>query len=264
MRIALNSATYFGKASGYQTSVEDWSRAERSVIENASLREFDHLCADVRRSGFRHMELWMGHAFPKFMTPDLALELRQIWERHGLTVVGYSCSLGDPVRFPRWTRLCFETCQMLGIEQIASGISKEAAPVIYAYCREYGIRVAIENHPERHPDEILAIIGDYGDWLGTCVDTGWYASQGFHAPEAIRRLKDHLFHLHFKDVLSEGAHVCTRLGTGVADIAGCIEAVRELGYDGSLSIEQESGDHDPTDDCRQALCWLRAEFPNAL
>lgn len=152
---------------------------------------------------------------------------------------------------------------MLGIDKISSGISKESAPTIYGYCREYGIKVAYENHPEKHPDEILDVIGDYGDWIGTCVDTGWYATQGYPPAEAIRMLKDQLWNVHLKDIRAAGEHHTTALGAGVGDIAGCIEAIRAIGYDGTVSIEHESGDHDPTWDCSQALTWLRREFPEA-
>ncbi len=249
MRIGINTASYFGRASNYQTSIAEWGAAERRVIENASLAEFDRICADVAGAGFRYAELWMAHAFPKFMTPGLADEMRKIWERHGLAITSYSCSLGDPVRWPRWTRFCFETAKMLGIETITSGIGKEAAPVIYAHCREYGIRVAAENHPEKHPDEIRSVIGNYGDWIGACVDTGWFGTQGFPAEEALRLLRDHLFHVHLKDVREAGQHNSTRLGTGIVNIEGCVQVLKETGYDGTLSLEQESGDHDPTEDC---------------
>lgn len=264
MRISMISANYFGRASGYNTSMEDWGAAERRVIEKASLLEFDAICSDISGAGFTYLELWMAHAFPKFMTPFLADEMKAIWERHGLTVIGYSCSVGDPVRWPRWTRLCFETCKMLGIDTIVSGLFKEAAPAIYGYCREYGIKLAVENHPEKHPNEILDIIGDYGDMLGACVDTGWFATQSYSAPAAIRQLKDHLLHIHLKDVKEAGKHNTTRLGAGVADITGCIQAIKDIGYDGTISVEHECGDHDPTEDCANGLRWLKKEFPHAL
>jgi sugar phosphate isomerase/epimerase len=248
MRLAFQGANYFARASAYQTSMSEWGAAERRVIEQASLAEFDRICADVAGAGFTAMELWMAHAFPKFMTPFLADEMKAIWQRHGLEVISFSCSLGDPVRWPRWTRLCFQAAQMLGIPLITSGIGKEAAPAVYAYCRESGIKVAVENHPEKHPDEIRSVIGDYGDYIGACVDTGWFATQGYPAQDAIQALKDHLFHVHLKDVREAGEHNSTRLGTGVVDIAACVRTLKAAGYDGTISIEQESPDHDPTAD----------------
>lgn len=260
MRIAFTTANYFARASDYRTSMEEWGAAERRVVEQASLTEFDRICADIAGAGFRDIELWMAHAWPKFMTPFLADELKAIWTKHGLSVISYSCSLGDPVRWPRWTRLCFETAKMLGIPLITSGISKESAPAIYSYCRESGIRVAAENHPEKHPDEIRAAIGDYGDLIGACVDTGWFGTQGYPAAEAIRALRENLFHVHLKDVLETGTHHTTALGTGIAGICECVDALREIGYDGTISIEHEAGDHDPTAECAEARTWLESKL----
>ncbi|NUK30253.1 sugar phosphate isomerase/epimerase [Parageobacillus sp. VR-IP] len=253
MRIAFHTANYFARSSNYQTSFQQWGIAERRVIENFSLAEFDRICADIAKAGFTYIELWMAHAFPKFMTPYLADELKMIWQQHGLTVISYSCSLGDPIRSPRWTRLCFETCKMLGIDLITSGISKNAAPIISSLCRDYRIKVAVENHDEKHPNEIKEIIDGFDDWLGACVDTGWFETQGFPAHEAIWQLKDHLFHIHLKDVKEIGAHNTTALGNGIVNVSACIQALREINYNRSLSIEHESGDHDPTEDCANGL-----------
>jgi L-ribulose-5-phosphate 3-epimerase len=257
LRIGFQSANYFARSSNYQTSMDEWGAAERRVIEDFSLAEFNRICTDIKRAGFSYIELWMGHAFPKFMTPYMADELKDVWKRHGLTVISYSCSLGDPINAPHWTRLCFETCKMLGIDMITSGITKDSAPEIYSLCREYGIKVAVENHPEKHPGEIRAVIGEYGDWIGAGGDTGWFGTQGYPADMALRQLKDHLFHVHLKDVKEVGAHNTTALGTGVVDIKACVEVLKEIGYESALSIEHEAGDHDPTEDCATSLIWVK-------
>ncbi|MBS4205206.1 sugar phosphate isomerase/epimerase family protein [Lederbergia citrea] len=251
--IGFHTANYFARATNYQASMATWAEAERKVIENFSLPEFDRICRDIAAVGFQHIELWMGHAFPKFMTPYLADELKSIWKKHGLYVYSYSCSLGDPVRYPKWARLCFETAEMLGIEMITSGLSKEAAPVIYAMCTEYQIKVAVENHPEKHPDEIKAVIGDYGDLMGAAVDTGWFSTQGFSASDAIRELQDVLFHIHLKDVSEVGEHNPVALGSGIVDIEECVKTLKDIGYNQALSIEQETGKYNPTKDCAIAL-----------
>lgn len=258
MIIGFQTANYFARATNYQSSMEAWGEAERKVIETFSLAEFDRICHDIRGAGFQNMELWMGHAFPKFMTPYFAEELKKIWQSYGLSVYSYSCSLGDPIRYPRWTRLCFETAKMLGIDLITSGITKESAPVIYSLCNEFGLKVGVENHPEKHPDEIKAIIGDYGDLLGAVVDTGWYGTQDFSASEAILQLKDSLLNVHLKDVREAGRHNPVALGTGIAGIAECVYALKEIGYDRTVSIEQEAGEYDPTDDCASALQWIKS------
>lgn len=252
MFIGVATASYFAKASNYETSTDEWGAAERRVIESFSLVEFDRICETISKAGFQYIELWMGHAFPKFMTPYFADEMKGIMKKHDLEAIGYTCHLGDPIQSPRWTELCFETCKMFDIDLITSGVSKESAGQVYDYCKAYGIRVAAENHPEKHPDEIRRVIGNYGDWIGAGVDTGWFGTQGFPAHEALRQLKDHLFNVHFKDVKKAGSHHPVALGTGVVDVSACVEVLKEIGYDDRVSIEHESEDHDPTKDCMDA------------
>ncbi|HEU5140534.1 MAG TPA: sugar phosphate isomerase/epimerase family protein [Bacillales bacterium] len=261
MKIGLATASYFAKASNYQTSMDDWTNAERRVIESFSLKEFNSICSAISNAGFRYIELWMGHAFPKFMTPYFAEEMKKILAHYQLEIIGYTCHLGDPINAPRWTELCFETCQMFDVKLITSGVSQEGASKIYRYCEEYDMKVAVENHPEKHPNEIRTVIGDYGDRLGAGVDTGWFGTQGFPAHEALISLKDYLLNVHLKDVKEAGAHHPTALGSGVVDMERCIRTLKELGYDDRVSIEHESEDHDPTKDVRhgrmQVEDWLR-------
>ncbi|MBM7554150.1 sugar phosphate isomerase/epimerase family protein [Thalassobacillus pellis] len=249
MQTAFHTANFFARASNYQTSIDDWGAAERRIIENFSLMEFRRICEDIYQAGFKNIELWMGHAFPKHMTSYWADELKDILKEHDLTAISYSCSLGDPIHFPHWTRLCFETSKMLGIDLITSGISKEAAPYVYELCKEFDIRVAVENHPEKHPDEIRQIIGEYGDYIGAGVDTGWFGTQGFPAEEALSYLKNHLFHVHLKDVDASGRHYTVEPGKGIVDIEACISVLKDIGYSGFLSIENEAADRNPLKEC---------------
>lgn len=256
MQISFTTANYFGRALNFKTSMAEWGIAERHVIESFSLKEFDNICRDITKAGFHYIEHWMGHAFPKFMTPFLADELKAITQKHGLVAISYSCSIGDPIESLRWTKFCFQTAKDLGIDMITSGLSKESAPIVYELCQEYNIRLAVENHPEKDPHQILEVIGDYGDWLGACVDTGWYATQGYPAEKAIYLLKDHLFHVHLKDVDQVGDHHPVALGQGLVDVPKCVAALKEVGYNGTLSIEYEAGDHDPTLDTKNGREWV--------
>ncbi len=122
----------------------------------------------------------------------------------------------------------------------------------------YGVRLGLENHPEKTPEEMLSKIGDGGDGvLGTAVDTGWYGTQGYDAAEAIRELKDHLVHVHLKDVLKAGKHDTCRYGEGTVPVKACVYTLKDIGYRGAISVEHEPEHFDPTEDCRENLRMLR-------
>ncbi len=60
------------------------------------------------------------------------------------------------------------------------------------------------------------------------------------------RLSRHLFHVHLKDIREAGKHDTCALGAGLLDVAAVLAALREVGYDGYLSIEHEPDTYDPT------------------
>ena len=81
------------------------------------------------------------------------------------------------------------------------------AAVLVPVLREHGVRLAIENHPERTPGEVLQKIEAAArpdDMLGATVDTGWWATQGYDPARAIEELAPHVLHVHLKDVLAVG------------------------------------------------------------
>jgi sugar phosphate isomerase/epimerase len=116
------------------------------------------------------------------------------------------------------------------------------------------VRFAIENHPEQTPIEVLSVVDD-SEWIGSCPDTGWWAIQGFDPARAIRELAGTILTVHLKDV--DGATgKGRRPGTGVADIAGCLDALAEIRYDGTVGVEHEPDGWDPSDDLAAARKML--------
>jgi sugar phosphate isomerase/epimerase len=141
---------------------------------------------------------------------------------------------------------------------------------------EYDIRLAIENHPERTPAELMEKIGDGGGGrIGAAVDTGWFATQGFDAAVAIQHLGPAVFHVHLKDIVdpqpteppgvtmkSLGHETCA-FGRGIVPLRECVRVLADLGYGGAFSIEHEPEDYDPTQDVLASLRllqeWLASE-----
>jgi L-ribulose-5-phosphate 3-epimerase len=239
MQLTFCSANYVARAANYGLKPFNWGEAERITVERMSPAEFDAICRDVAGAGFQTIEVWRGHAWHATLDEASAAELRQTMERHGLTPISYAGGLSGPE-----AEAMLRAARLLGIGLMAGGLPLDRAPEIAQLARKHGVRVGIENHPERNADEVLAKIGDDADVLGACIDTGWWLTQGYDPVAAVRGLSKHLFHIHLKDIRAAGKHETCALGDGLLDVAAVLAALREVGYDGYLSVEHEPDDYD--------------------
>jgi sugar phosphate isomerase/epimerase len=241
MQLTFCSANYVARAANYALHPFNWGEAERLTVERTTRETFDEMCRDVAAAGFGSIEVWKGHAWPTGLDEARAAALRESLARHGLTAVSYAGGVNGPD-----AEAMLRATRMLGMDLVAGTLSAERAPEVARLAREHGARIGIENHPEHHPDEVLAKIGENADVIGACIDTGWWLTQGYDPAAAIRALGQHLFHVHLKDIHAAGKHETCALGDGLLDVAAVLAALREVGYDGYLSVEHEPEDYDPT------------------
>ena len=128
-----------------------------------------------------------------------------------------------------------------------SGETGEAAAVL----RERGVTLAIENHPERTPAEVLAKIEAGGGTVAATVDTGWWATQGYDPVQAIEELGAGVAHVHLKDVRQVGEpHETCAWGEGIVDVEACVRALLRIDYAGFYTVEHEPEDRDPSEEIR--------------
>lgn len=128
-----------------------------------------------------------------------------------------------------------------------------------AICREEGLEPVFHPHAGTYietADEIDRLVGRMDPALvGLCLDTGHFRYGGAEPARAIRDYAAVLRHVHVKDcragvlarvaarggdlaqVLNEG--VFCPLGAGDADIPAVVDALRDVGYQGWLVVEQD-------------------------
>ena len=148
------------------------------------------------------------------------------------------------------------------------------------YAKEKGVTMAIETGPELAPT-LLAFLKDTKGGVGVNLDPANFVMVSGQDPiEAVKLLKDYIVHTHAKDgvklnddmTLEEVYHAfavggvdalnaCKSfkevpLGQGSVDWKGYIAALKEIGYDGVLTIERECGE-DPNADITLAANFLK-------
>lgn len=126
-------------------------------------------------------------------------------------------------------------------------------------CREEGFEPVFHPHAGTYietADEIDRLVGRLdGSLVGLCLDTGHFRYGGAAPAQAVRDYASVLRHVHLKDCrssvlqsvaarradLSAALHdgVFCPLGAGDSDIAAVVAALRAVGYEGWLVVEQD-------------------------
>ena len=147
-----------------------------------------------------------------------------------------------------------------------------------AYAKEKGITLAIETGPE-DAKTLLAFLKDTCGGVGVNLDPANFVMVTGQDPvEAVKLLGDYIVHTHAKDgvcliktdpqiiynCFAEGGiealnvadyFLETPLGEGKVDFPEYIKALTEVGFDGYLTIERETGEK-PIDDIKLAKCTV--------
>lgn len=248
-RIAFNTANLVGRISSNRYELRHWGEQHQKTIAATDEKAWDSICRDIAAAGYRAVEIWEAHAAPESLDTAKAATWRRILEQHKLQPIGYAGSFR-----PETIRVC----QWLGIPRIDGGLRGQTPDQATAMCRDAGVAFNLENHPEKSVQEVLHPIGGGNDWLGVCVDTGWFGTQGVAVPEAIKELAGLVRHTHIKDVRRAGAHETCRLGCGVVNIPAVLAMLRSIGYNGWYSWEDEPEDRNPMDLAKWTLSYLKA------
>jgi sugar phosphate isomerase/epimerase len=237
-----------------------WGHGDRVTNEafapiDSFADRFDSLLGHIQALGFDAIDVWGAHLSPAWATGEHVEAARAVLARRGMRVVTYAAWLDAG----NVARAC-ELAIALDASLVGAGFAGEAEPIAQAF-REHGLRLAVENHPERTPAELLERIAQGQRAFGATVDTGWWATQGYDPARAIEELGPHVLHVHLKDVLAEGEpHETCRFGEGIVDERACVRALDRIAYDGAISIEHEPETVDPSDDLRA----MRAELEQWL
>jgi len=138
----------------------------------------------------------------------------------------------------------FEFAKNMGIETIVSEPTEDAFDTIEKLCDEYGINVAIHNHPKPshywNPDTVLKVCQGRSKRIGACCDTGHWKRSGLNPLECQKKLEGRIITFHFKDLSATGSKLRdVPWGTGVCDAKGMLQEIHRQGVKAIFSIEYE-------------------------
>ena len=108
--------------------------------------------------------------------------------------------------------------------------------------KSHGLKLSIEHHTHCLIEDANAFLRLWDavpdPALGYNLDTGWTLLQREYPPVAVHKVGRHLMNLHIRDI--DGLmRSFPPVGQGVMDFAGVAEALKQIGFSGFLSLEQD-------------------------
>jgi sugar phosphate isomerase/epimerase len=160
----------------------------------------------------------------------------------------------------------FEFGSALGIKMFSANPDPDAFDSLDKLCDECKIAIGIHPHGPvgggkldrwYSAEIILAAVKDHNKLIGSCLDTGHLirSAQLGKELDPVRQIKlmgARNFGIHLKDHDNK-AHTDVVFGKGKLDVPGVLAALKEVKFDGLISIEYEAHPADPSPDVRACL-----------
>lgn len=139
------------------------------------------------------------------------------------------------------------------------GLSRfvEALKPVAEHAEKVGVKLLVEPEPGllvENVEQSEALMAEMADYpaVGLNFDIGHFFCVGEDLPTAVRRLARHIGHVHLEDIAADRVHFHRVPGEGAIDFPGVLEALRQIGYDGWVTVELYPYIDDPDAAARQA------------
>lgn len=137
---------------------------------------------------------------------------------------------------------------------------EELRPAV-EHAERIGVKLLVEPEPElliENADQYLELADRLpSPALGLNFDIGHFYCVGEDPAAAVQKLKPHIRHVHVEDIAATRVHEHLIPGHGAINFAAVFRALREIGYDGWLTVELYAHVNDPDAAARESLTKVR-------
>lgn len=139
----------------------------------------------------------------------------------------------------------FRYAKAAGMKMIIGVPNHDLLPLVEKYVKENDIKLAIHNHGPGDevyptPATVYDKIVNLDKRIGLCIDIGHVVRLGMNPIEAIKKYGHRMYDMHLKDVDGTVAKSeSIQIGRGVIDIPKLMKALKDINYQGVMSIEYE-------------------------
>ena len=186
-------------------------------------------------------EIKVGHQ----MNDEEIKELLAECERQGVHAVNYGVVKGNS---PEEVDKIMDFAKKMGLYAVCTE-STEQIVAWEAAAKRTDVKVAFHEHggsmskPDYkvwNPLYILGVVESRDHRVGACADLGHWCTSNLVPVECLRILNGRIISVHLKDKEKNGQAPVVVAGTGVVDVAACLEELKKQKFDGHISIEHEN------------------------
>lgn len=214
----------------------------------------------IKRAGLSYVSIKDAHLPMKSTAAERQAVAAQ-FKAAGVTPL--SCGNVGMGKDPAVIRAAFEYARDAGIPVIVCAPDPDTMATLDQMVKEFDIRLAIHNHgPEDKrfpsPYDVYKAVQGRDPRIGLCVDVGHTARAGVDPAEAIVKCKDRVYDVHLKDIheMSPKGRAI-EVGRGALDIAGILQALRQINFAGHVGFEYEKDADDPLPGLMESVGYVR-------
>jgi inosose dehydratase len=239
-------------------------------IQSYTYREFklEQCLVQCQKLGLHHIEFYRGHV-PVDATGATIKAVRNLCQEYRVTPIAFGVE--NFTKDHAANQRIFEFARQLGVRYLSADPDPDSFDSLDRLVENFNIGIAIHPHGPQgkrlhrwHSAEvILAAVKNHHRLIGTCLDTGHLircAQEPFgiklDPAEEIRRMGARNFGLHLKDHDNKRREDVV-FGRGVLNVVSVLRALREVKFQGYISIEYEANAKNPTPDVQACLDVLR-------
>lgn len=194
------------------------------------------------------------------LSPAVRKELKQKLGDAGITISAFYSNLNTDAD---QAKKIFDFCKEMDIASIVAEPQAEAFDMIEKLCDEYGIDLAVHNHPRSpkskywQPENVLAVCKGRGPRIGACCDTGHWVRSGLDPVACLKKMEGRVLGFHLKDVAEKTVESRdVPLGEGKANYEAVLTELKRQGYQGVTTIEYEHDSPELMEDVAKCVAFV--------
>lgn len=217
----------------------------------------------IKDLGLRYGEFFQAHA-PLTDKPEAVAAFLRLCKEYDVTPRAWGVQ--GFTKDHDANRKVFEFARSLGLKSLSADPSPDSFDSLDKLCEEYKIAIAIHPHGPAgggklhrwySAEKIMAAVKDHNPLIGSCLDTGHLIraaqlGEKLDPAEQVRVMGARNFGMHLKDHDNE-RKTDVIYGKGALDVPAVLKALREVKFQGMISIEYEANPADPSRDVKACI-----------